>query len=191
MFDLTGKTRARHRRDRRHRRRDRPGAARAGRDGRAVAARAVEALEALAAELGERAIVVAGQSLRPRRGRGAGAGGRGGAGRARHPRQQCRHHPRQSLHAHEGRGVGRGASRVNLDRRLPPVARRAARHDEARFGRIIGITSVVGVDRQSRAGQLRRLQGRPDRHVQGAGRTRSPAATSPSTASRRASSRRP
>ena len=35
-----------------------------------------------------------------------------------------------------------------------------------RFGRIIGITSVVGIDRQSRPGQLHRDQGRHDRHDQ-------------------------
>ena len=33
-----------------------------------------------------------------------------------------------------------------------------------RFGRVIGITSVVGVHRQSGAGQLHRRQGRHDRH---------------------------
>ena len=38
-----------------------------------------------------------------------------------------------------------------------------------RFGRIVGITSVVGRHRQCRPGELRRLEGRHDRHVQGAG----------------------
>ena len=37
-----------------------------------------------------------------------------------------------------------------------------------RSGRVISISSVVAVDRQCRAGQLRRLEGRPDRHDQGA-----------------------
>ena len=34
---------------------------------------------------------------------------------------------------------------VNLTAGVPAGARRAARHDERRWGRIIGITSVVGV----------------------------------------------
>ena len=56
----------------------------------------------------------------------AGAGGGSGARRARHPRQQCRHDPRQPLHAHEERGVGRGAG-GQPDRRVPPDPRGAAR----------------------------------------------------------------
>ncbi len=43
--------------------------------------------------------------------------------------------------------------------------------------------------RQSRPGQLRRREGRHDRHVEGARRRKSRAAASPSTASRRVSSR--
>ena len=44
--------------------------------------------------------------------------------------------------------------------------------------------------RQSGPGQLHRLEGRPDRHDQVARRRNTPSATSPPTASRRASSRR-
>ena len=38
-----------------------------------------------------------------------------------------------------------------------------------RFGRIVNITSIVGVTGNPGPGQLRRGQGRADRHVQGAG----------------------
>ena len=57
MFDLSGKTRAGHRRIRRHRRRDRAGAACAGRHVGLSGTR-VEPLEKLKAELGERAHVL-------------------------------------------------------------------------------------------------------------------------------------
>ena len=46
-------------------------------------------------------------------------------GEARHPRQQRRHHARQSVRADEGRGLGPGA-RGQPDRHLPPGARRAS-----------------------------------------------------------------
>ena len=59
-----------------------------------------------------------------------------------------------------------------------------------RFGRIINITSIVGVTGNPGQAQLCRRQGRPDRHVQVAGRRNSPRAASRSTASRRASSPR-
>ena len=52
------------------------------------------------------------------------------------------------------------------------------------FGRIINITSVVGVIGNPGPGQLCRLQGRHDRHVQVAGPRGGLAAASPSTASR-------
>ena len=38
---------------------------------------------------------------------------------------------------------------------------------KARFGRIISVTSVVGVTGNPGPGQLCRVEGRPDRHVQG------------------------
>ena len=103
-------------------------------------------------------------------GRATRAGGGGGLRRrGRHPRQQCRRHPRQAVRAHVGRGLGEGARR-QPDGGVPPVARRAARHDAPplrahhldHFGR--------RRHRQPRPGQLRRLQGRPDRHDQVAGR---------------------
>ena len=59
-----------------------------------------------------------------------------------------------------------------------------------RCGRIIGITSVVGVTGNPGPGQLRRRQGRADRHVQVAGPGGRARAASRSTAWRRASSRR-
>ena len=58
-----------------------------------------------------------------------------------------------------------------------------------RHGRIIGITSIVGVDRQCGPGQLRGLEGGNDRHVSRASPPKSRAATSPSIASLRASSK--
>ncbi len=86
-----------------------------------------EALDALAGELGERVHVLpcdladkdAVEALVP--------AAEDGDGQARHPRQQCRHHPRQSVRADEGRGLGRRCIDVNLDRDLPARARRAAR----------------------------------------------------------------
>ena len=47
-----------------------------------------------------------------------------------------------------------------------------------RAGRIINIASIVGVDRQCRPGQLRRRQGRADRHDARRWRRRSPRAAS-------------
>ena len=44
-------------------------------------------------------------------------------GRARHPGQQCRHHQRQPVHAHEGRGLGRrdrGQSHRHVPRSRAP-----------------------------------------------------------------------
>ena len=105
----------------------------------------VETLEALAAELGDRVHDVPGQPVRPRRGQGA---------------------RRQKAEAELG-GVdilvnNAGITRdslfmrmkdedwetvldVNLDRRLPPDARAAHPMMTRRFGRIINITSIVGV----------------------------------------------
>ena len=104
-----------------------------------------EALEALAGELGERAHVLpcdladrdAVEALVP--------AAEAALGPARHPRQQCRHHPRQSVRAHEGRGLGRRCIAVNLTAafRLARAALRGMMR--RRFGRIIAITSVVGV----------------------------------------------
>ena len=66
-----------------------------------------EKLEALASELGERVTVLP-CDLRNRAAVTALADSAEKAPRpGRHSRQQCRDHPRQSLHAHEGRGVGR------------------------------------------------------------------------------------
>ena len=85
---------------------------------------------------------------------------------ARHPRQQCRHHPRQPRHADEGRGVRRGHQGQSRSR-LPPDARGDEADDEGalrpdHLGHLGGRR-----DRQSRPGQLCRVQGRADRHVQG------------------------
>ncbi len=78
---------------------------------------------------------------------------------ARHPGQQCRHDPRQPVPAHEGRGLGDGAD-GQPHRRLPPVARRAAGHDEEPLGPHRQHHFDRRRHRQSRPGQLRRLQGR-------------------------------
>ena len=95
-----------------------------GAHGRAVR-HAREALEALAGELGERAHVLPCDLVRTRRrSRRWSRRAEAGAGPARHPGQQCRHHPRQPVHAHEGRGLGRG-DRRQPDRR--PSACRARR----------------------------------------------------------------
>ena len=103
-----------------------------------------EALEALAAELGERAHVLPCDLSDVGGGRGAGPRGRSGDGLARHPRQQRRRDARQSLHAHEGRRMGQVIA-VNLTaafRLSRAVLKGMMRR---RHGRIIGITSVVGV----------------------------------------------
>ena len=83
------------------------------------------------------------QPFRRRRRRCARAAGGRGARPARHPRQQCRRHPRQSRHADEGRGVERRHP-VNLEAAFR-LARAALKPMmRARHGRIISITSVVG-----------------------------------------------
>ena len=62
----------------------------------------------------------------------------------RHSRQQRRRHARQPVHAHEGRGLGY-CSHINLTAafRLSRAALKGMM--KRRFGRIINITSVVGV----------------------------------------------
>ena len=118
-----------------------------------------ERLEALAAELGSRVFVLP-CDLRDR---GAVAALADTAEKTlrpgRYPRQQRRHHPRQSLHAHEGRGVGR-RHRGQPYGRVPCSRARILRGMmKKRWGRIVTITSIVGRDRQSGAGQLRRCEG--------------------------------
>ena len=89
-------------------------------------------------------------------------------GAARHPRQQCRSHPRQSRHADEGRGMVRRHPDQPRGR-LPPRPR-GAEADDARPLRPDHLDHLGGRrDRQSRPGQLCRVQGGPGRHVQGAG----------------------
>ncbi len=116
MFDLTGMTAlvtGASRRDRfRHR------ARLAGQGARlALSGSNAAKLRSFREELNERDAAASAGSrsrrdhLRPvesRAGRGAGPRGDRYAGQDRHTRQQCRHHPRQSGHAHEGRGVGTG-----------------------------------------------------------------------------------
>ena len=121
------------------------GAARAGRDGHALRhARArrstrspASSASASMSSTGNLADKASVEALVP--------GGGSRDGRARHPGQQCRRHPRQPLHAHEGRGVGHGASRSISP---PPSASRARPCKgmmRRRYGRIVNITSVVGV----------------------------------------------
>ena len=69
-----------------------------------------EALEALAGELGERAHVLPCDLADPAAVEALVPAAEAAMGGARHPRQQRRRHARQSLHAHEGRRMGRGAS---------------------------------------------------------------------------------
>ncbi len=108
------------------------------------------------------------RSRRSRERRCAGQGGGSGARPARHPRQQCRAHPRRARPAHEGRGLADG-DRRRSHRRLPPRARRVARHDAPALGPDRHHHLGRGLDRQSRPGELCRRQGRARRHVEGAG----------------------
>jgi 3-oxoacyl-[acyl-carrier protein] reductase len=105
-----------------------------------------EALEAAGkAELGDRAHVVAARPGRRRRDRGLVEGGGSRHGRqARHPRQQCRHHPRRP--AMRMKDEDWDGPRRQPDRRTFRLTRAAMRGMmKKRFGRIINITSVVGV----------------------------------------------
>ena len=77
--------------------------------------------------------------------------------------------------------------RVNLEAAFRLMRAAAKPMMRARFGRIISVTSVVGGDRQSGAGELRRREGRADRPVEGDGASSSRRAALPSIASRRAS----
>ena len=149
-----------------------------------------EALEQLAAELGDRVHVLpcdladkaAVEALVPQR--------RGGDGQARHPGRQCRHHARQSVSCSCSDEDWDQVIAINLTATFR-LARAAVRGMmRRRFGRIIAITSVVGVDRQSGPGQLYRRQGRHDRHDQVDRRRNMPSAASPRTASRPALSPR-
>ena len=148
-----------------------------------------EALDALAGELGERAHVLpcdladkaAVEALVPQ--------GRGGAGQARHPRQQCRHH-RDNLFVQLKDEDWDQVHRRQSDGDLPARARRAEGHDAPPLRPHHRHHLGGRRHRQSRAGQLRRRQGRHDRHDQVARRRNTPSAASPPIASRRASSRR-
>ncbi len=158
----------------------------------AISGRQAEKLEALA-ERARRARARAPlRPRRPRRRRQAHRRGDRQARTSRHPREQRRPHARQSLHGHEGRAVGRG------DRRQPhlhlhAVPRRRPRHGarQVRLRPHHQHRVDLGRVRQSGAGQLRRLQGRHDRHDQVVGARGRRRAASPPTASRRASSPRP
>ena len=127
-----------------------------------------DALEALKTELGGRAHVAVLQSRRHGLGGSAAQDGGSRGGPHRHPGQQCRRHARQSLHAHEGRGVGPG-DRGRPDRRLPPLPRGVARDDEEALG--ADRLDHLGGRRhgQSGPGQLRGGEGRPRRHDEIAG----------------------
>ncbi len=107
-------------------------------------ARGEPALDALAAELGERAFVATADLADPGAGDALVKAGGGGDGPARHPRQQCRPDPRQPGAAHEGRGL---AKVIDVDLTAGFRLARAALRGmmRRRWGRIIGITSVVGV----------------------------------------------
>jgi 3-oxoacyl-[acyl-carrier protein] reductase len=127
----------------------------------------VEKLEALAAELGDRVQDLPANSPTAPRSRRS-PEGRSRARRRRHPRQQCRHHQGRPVRAHERRRLGQGLE-VNLtavfraDARTdppddaPPLRPHHQHHLRGRR------------HRQSRPGQLLRLQGRHDRLFQVAG----------------------
>ena len=107
------------------------------------------------------------QPVGRRRGRPARpAGGRGARRQARHPRQQCRRHPRQSPDADEGRGV-RGGHPDQPRSRVPADARGGQADDEGAVRADHLDHLGRRRDRQPRPGQLCRVQGRPDRHDQG------------------------
>ena len=92
--------------------------------------------------------------------------------------------PRQPARAHEGRGVGRDPG-DQPEERLRAVSRAVLRGMmKARAGRIVNITSVVGLHGQPGPGQLRGRQGRASSASPSRSRARWEAATSRSTASR-------
>ena len=169
MFNLTGKTALVTGASGRHRRRDRRGAARAGRDASRCPARARGARgRSGALELGDRVhvavatspIVAAVDALVPEA--EAALGGLdilvNNAGITR-----------DDLFLRMKDEDWETVIAVNLKAafRLSRAALKGMMRQ--RFGRIIGITSVVGVTGNRRPGQLRRLEGRADRHVEGAG----------------------
>ena len=190
MFDLTGQDGAGHRRHRRHRReRSRARCMRRARRWRCPA-RAREVLEALAAELGERVACAAVRPRRRGRGRSAGAGGRGGDRAGSTFSSTMPASPATSSFMRMKDEDWDAGDRRQSDRRLPPVARRAARHDEAR--------ASAASSRSRRSSASPAIRARRNYAASKAGMIgmskalapRSRAATSPSTASRRASSRR-
>ena len=197
MFDLTGKTAlvtgatgglgARHR-ARRCTRRARPSTL--------SGTRAGGARRSWRAELGVRASHVIPCDLsatRPRRRKALVPGRRGGDGRQLDILVNNAGLTRDGLmHAHEGRGLGHASSRSISRRRFRLCAIGAVKGmmKRRRYGRIIGVYLRSSASRAI-AGQANycAVQGRHDRHDQGAGGGGRLAATSPPTASRRASSR--
>ena len=103
-----------------------------------------DALEALAAELGERAAC----GCRPWPMRptidAPGQGRRGGHGQARHPGQQRRHHPRRPAVRMKDEDWEKVLD-VNLTAAFRLIRAALRGMMKRRFGRIISITSVVGV----------------------------------------------
>ncbi len=77
--------------------------------------------------------------------------------------------------------------RINLEAAFRLMRAAAKPMMKARFGRIISITSVVGVTGNPGPGELCRLEGRPDRHDQGRRAGACEPRTSPPTPLRRAS----
>ena len=182
--------RAGHRRDRRHRRRASPARcmrrarpsrspARGARRSTRWPASSASRVHVLPCNLADKAAV---EALVPR--------AEAGDGPARHPGRQCRHHPRQSVRADCATRTGTQVIAVNLTADLPPGARRRARHDAPPLRPHHRHHLGGRRHRQSRPGQLRRRQGRHDRHDQVDRARNTPSAASPPTASRPASSRR-
>ena len=104
-----------------------------------------EALDALAGELAERVHVLPCNLADKAQVEALVARSRGTHGQARHPGRQCRHHARQSARADERRGLGRGHRGQSHGDAFASRARPCKGMMRRRFGRIIGITSVVAV----------------------------------------------
>ena len=97
MFDLTGKTRARHRRERRHRRRASPRRCTSRARPSRLSGPRREALETLAGELGGARPRAALQPVEARGCGGARPAAEKAMGARRYPRQQCRASPATTL----------------------------------------------------------------------------------------------
>ena len=162
MLDLTGRDRTRHRRDRRHRRRDCPRAPSPMAPWSRSRARRRRCSMLSAGQLGGARSRPSPCDLADRTIETSFPAAEAAMGTPRHPGQQCRHHPGQSLRAIEGRGLGRGAC-GRSHRCVPTYPGGGARHDAPPLRPHHRHRLGGGSDRKCWPGQLRRRQGRPDR----------------------------